>query len=213
LIGINVPLKGFLKDFFFGCQVTGEVPLTPRPLAILREEHRQMGKLLDLLERQVGLADKGLEPDCELLIEIADYFRSFPDLYHHPKEELIIDYLEACKAPHVEELRHLRGEHEECSHELSRFCRALIDLLMEPEQGRAAFAAAARAFLSGERRHMAWEEERFFEIAEVGLSAKDWGEIETKIGRLRYPGFEREALSRFNVLGRELARGWSRPTP
>jgi hypothetical protein len=58
---------------------------------------------------------------------------------------------------------------------------------------------------------MAWEEERFFEIAEVGLSAKDWGEIEIKIGRLRNPVFEREALARFSALGRELARGWSRP--
>jgi hemerythrin-like domain-containing protein len=196
---------------FFGCQVTQEVPLTPRPLAILREEHRQMARLLDLLERQIDLTDKGLEPDSELLIEIADYFRSFPDLYHHPKEELIIDYLEARKAPRADELAHLRDEHEECSRELSRFCRAVVDLLIEPQKGRAAFARVAHAFLSGERRHMAWEEERFFEIAEVGLGPDDWAEIEAKIGRLRYPAFEREALSRFNTLGRELARGWSRP--
>lgn len=165
-----------------------------------------MAKLLDLLERQTDLLEQRREPDCELLTEIADYFRSFPDLYHHPKEELIIDYLEARKAPHVEELFHLRAEHEEGSQELSRLSRALVGLLMEPEKGRAAFLATARTFLSDERRHMAWEEERFFEIAEVGLGPGDWSEIETKIGRLRYPVFEREAMSRFGAVGRELAR-------
>lgn len=164
-----------------------------------------MAKVLDLLERQIGLLEQGREPDGELLTEITDYFRSFPDLYHHPKEELIIDCLEARQAPHVEELFHLRTEHAEGSQELSRLCRALVGFLMEPEKGRAALLAIARTFLSDERRHIAWEEERFFEIAEVGLGPDDWSEIEVKIGRLRYPVFGREAMSRFGAMGRELA--------
>jgi len=170
-----------------------------------------MARILDLLEGQTDRMRQGLEPNYELLIEIAEYFRSFPDLYHHPKEELIIDYLLIRQAPGAAELQRLTLEHEEGSNELSRFCRTLIYLLMEPERGRADFLEASQVFLEQERRHVTWEDERFFEIAEAGLAKADWTEIEVKIARLRYAVFEREALSRFTLLGKALERSHKQP--
>lgn len=185
--------------------------MMPHALEVLRQEHRQMSRLLDLLERQLDLMATGAAPDTELLTEICDYFRSFPDLYHHPKEELIIRRLLERDAPGASELAVLTGEHEDGSQDLSRLSRALVDMLMEPETRRSAFESTARAFLDSERRHMAWEDGRFFEIAESGLDASDWSEIDAKIGRLKYPAFERAAEARFKAMGNVLER-WRTPT-
>ena len=180
--------------------------MVPRALESLRQEHRHMQKLLDLLGRQIGLVAEGREPDTELVFEIADYFRSYPDLYHHPKEDLIARVLMARLPAAAEELGGLDAEHEEGSHELIRFCHALVDFSMNPENGRDAFLTAARAFHGHECRHMAWEEERFFATAEQALLEEDWLEIDARLARLTVPDFKNDMRARFSRLGRELDR-------
>ena len=165
-----------------------------------------MQKLLDLLGGQIVLVSEDREPDTELLFEIADYFRSYPDLYHHPKEELIVRMLQARVPAAAEELEGLEADHEEGSQDLIRFCHALVDFSMNPETGREAFLAASLAFFDHESRHMVWEEERFFTTAEHALLDEDWKEIDARLARLKVPDFENDARARFSRLGRELGR-------
>lgn len=178
--------------------------MAPYPIEVLRHEHRKMTRLLDLLERQLVLLENGRMPDYELLTEIVDFLRTFPDLYHHPKEDLIIRAIGEQSREAEAELRLLEAEHEEGSRELQRFSRALIDMLMEPEARRDRFLSIARTFLDHERRHMAWEEGRFFELAETLLTDDDWSEISTKFRRLTDPCFERESQFRFERVCREI---------
>lgn len=170
-----------------------------------------MQKLLDILDCQVTIMVNGGQPDYGLLIEIAGFFRNFPDLFHHPKEELILRYLIQRKAPGVEHLLGLTGEHEEGSIELSRFTHMLVDLLMEPVAAREAFVAAATSFIANERRHIEWEEQRFFEIASTGLGANDWSEIREKIDRLKEPVYANFAGAHMPRLAADIER-WRHPS-
>ena len=185
--------------------------MSPCVLETLRQEHRDMTKLLNLLERQIALVVQAREPDYELLLQIADYFRSFPDLYHHPKEDLILQHLTAKYPSAAEELQALEGDHEMGSRALANFSRALVDMVLNPDLRRDRFLEAAKWFLDNERRHMAWEDERFLEIAESQLTPEDWSAIDAKCQRLGNPGFEREAHLRFCRVGRELAGWWHQP--
>ena len=180
--------------------------MAPRALESLRQDHRYMQKLLDLLGRQINLVAEDREPDSEILFEIADYFRSYPDLYHHPKEDLIAHMLMARLPAAADELGGLDAEHEEGSHELIRFCHSLVDFSMDPEKAREPFLAAARAFHDHERRHMAWEEERFFATAEHALLNEDWAEIDARLARLKVPDYNNDMRARFSALSRELGR-------
>ena len=180
--------------------------MVPQALVTLRQEHRQMTKLLELLARQIALVAEGREADTVLLFEIADYFRSYPDLYHHPKEDLIADKLRVRIAGAAEALERLGAEHEGGSQALIRFCHALVDFSMNPTTTRAPFLAASRNFLDGERLHMAWEEERFFPTAEAALHDEDWIEIDSCLARLKIPDFQNDARARFARLGAELKR-------
>jgi len=178
--------------------------MAPYPIEVLRQEHRKMARLLDMLERQLDLLANDRLPDYELLTEIADFLRTFPDLYHHPKEDLIVRTVAGRSREAGAELRLLEAEHEEGSRELVRFSRALIDMLMEPESRRERFIKVASAFLNHERRHMAWEEAHFFELAETHLTDQDWAMIGAKFRRLVDPCFERESQFRFERVCREI---------
>ena len=55
-------------------------------LRVLRQEHADVARLLDMVEAQLG-GDGA--PDFALLTGILDYFLTYPDQYHHPKKDLI----------------------------------------------------------------------------------------------------------------------------
>ena len=59
----------------------------------LREDHRNMAVILDLLEGVVQQASAGKDPDFELVGEIMRYMTVYPDAVHHPKEDVIYDRL------------------------------------------------------------------------------------------------------------------------
>src|SRR5919109_3745806 len=110
-----------------------------RALEELRAERRTMRKFLDLLQQQVELIAEDRQPDRELLLEIAEYFRGYPDLVHHPKEELILRRAVQRNAAAAGELAALEALHEASSRELARFSRAVVRLLLDPETGQDQF--------------------------------------------------------------------------
>jgi hemerythrin-like domain-containing protein len=57
-------------------------------IEILRQEHRNIEKLLRVLERELNVFDRGERPDYEVVLAVIDYFKDYPDICHHPKEDL-----------------------------------------------------------------------------------------------------------------------------
>ena len=175
-------------------------------LDVLHQEHRTIARMLDLFERQVVLIEKGREADPEILKDVIDYFRTFPDVYHHPKEDLIVRYIARRDPSAASALASLAEEHEAGSSDLVDLTRALVEMLLEPETASARFVDLARHFLDNERRHMAWEDGNFFDIAAATLTAEDWSEIERRFARLGAPRFEHRARDRFEHIGEGLPR-------
>ena len=175
----------------------------------LRVEHRFMSKLLDMLQDQVRLVAEDKSPDSELLLEIAQYFTGFPDLFHHPKEDLIFSRLAALHPEALETVQALASDHEEGGRELKRFIRAVIRLILDPEADQDRFLSAALAFMESERRHMAWEENSFFKIAEKALSPRDWEEIDARLRAFIDPICQREARTRYDRIDHAY-RAWQR---
>ncbi len=62
---------------------------------LLRQEHRNMEKLLLVLEQELSVFDWAERPDYEVVWKIISYFKVYPDAYHHPQEDLIFKKVEA----------------------------------------------------------------------------------------------------------------------
>lgn len=56
---------------------------------LLLREHRNIDLLLVALQRELEIFEKGIRPDYEVIRAIISYFEVYPELYHHPQEDLI----------------------------------------------------------------------------------------------------------------------------
>ena len=63
----------------------------------LHQDHLNLAKVLRLLEKQLADVRAGEHIDLNALSEVVDYVESYPDLFHHPRENVIFSvYLERC---------------------------------------------------------------------------------------------------------------------
>ncbi len=66
-------------------------------LAELRQDHRNMSLMLNLLELESNRLFEGEDTDFELLQDIMHYMTVYPDVVHHPKEDRIYAELKAVR--------------------------------------------------------------------------------------------------------------------
>ena len=62
-----------------------------RVLDELRRDHRNMAKILAIVEGQARLIREGRIADLDLVERAMDYSLGYPDLCHHPKDDLILE--------------------------------------------------------------------------------------------------------------------------
>lgn len=160
-----------------------------------------MAMLLDLVESQVAAARTGAAPDFGLIKAILDYFLVYPDLHHHPKEDLIGLRLRVRDRAKAEAVERLLAGHEDIAVLTRRFARATVDQLLNPGALESQwFASMGREFVDINRRHMAEEEEHFFPLAEKVLTREDWAAINARVSDPEDPLFGRALERRFQGL-------------
>ena len=172
----------------------------------LRSEHKTTARMLDLLDRQITLFEDAQRPDYDLLKDVIDYFLTYPDLYHHPKENLILDALRKRDPQMAAPVGDIDKEHAEISARLHAFAHAVVEVLMEMEVSRDRFVEIARDFIDDQRRHMIKEEQVFFPAALEALSDKDWEEIDKKVSHFEDPLTATESELKFDSLRQMLRR-------
>ena len=176
----------------------------PEVLHQLREEHRNIARVLNALEHQLAIFDRGERPDYDVLEAAAEYFTEFPDRCHHPKEDLIFRKLKKRDPTAVESIADLELEHQRIAGLADQFRQAVRNVLQEIEVPREAFDAVLRHFIRDQRRHMSMEQEHFFPLALRVLSAEDWAEIDGQVTKEDDPLFGVEASRPYEGLLRHI---------
>lgn len=173
-------------------------------LQILRREHVNTAALVRTLEWQVAQFEKGERPDYDVIRATLEYFLSFPDLYHHPKEDLVLAKLAERDPGTVDKIGDLRQEHEKLaarSRELAEGLRAVLD---EAQVPRELFLEWAHTFIRLQWEHMKMEEEFFFPAAEKKLTAADWEDLRKRMVQDEDPLFGERVGERFETLHRKI---------
>lgn len=149
----------------------------------LREDHRNMERLLDVLESQMEIFRRGEAPDYEVLTQTIEYCLNYPDRYHHPKEDLLYRCLADKGTHHLQDVGDLVAAHGELTSLTQRMAAAVDSILRESEVERRAVVNVTEAFIRAYRQHIAAEDRAFFPLAERLLDEEDWREIETAAKR------------------------------
>ena len=97
----------------------------------LQKDHLNAAKLLDLLEAQIGTLHDGETPDYLLMFDVMCYMRHYPDLFHHPKEDLIFEKLKE-RDPSVRPIvDNLMEEHKALAEKGVQFFESLQTVVSE----------------------------------------------------------------------------------
>ena len=81
-------------------------------IQILLEEHRNIDKLLLVLEHELEVFDRSEEPDYEILQAVIQYFQDYPENCHHPKEDMVFEKLKLRDPTAAERIGDVEAEHE-----------------------------------------------------------------------------------------------------
>ena len=163
----------------------------------LREDHRNMAVVLDLLDELVVQMDAGKNPDFELFDEIMRYMTVYPDAVHHPKEDVVYEQLRQNRPDLSEHLDHVPDDHNDIAH--------LSSLLRDEVEAINAGAAVRRekmiedtaAYVKRLRNHMQWEEQDLFKRIDKMLDAEPQTIDVSKYEHIKDPVFELEIEAGF----------------
>ncbi|MGA8001081.1 MAG: hemerythrin domain-containing protein [Pseudolabrys sp.] len=182
-----------------------------RLIEILLEEHRNIEKLLHVLEQELDVFDRTESPDYEILRTIVEYFQDYPESYHHPKEDIVFEKLKLRDPSAVARIGDVEAEHQLETQRLRRFAQAINDILAGREYPRRSFHNVVRDFIDHQRQHMHKEEQLLYPAAIKGLRAEDWVEIDARLNNKKDPLFDRVAEKKFDAL-RQTILQWERET-
>jgi hemerythrin-like domain-containing protein len=166
----------------------------------LREDHRNMSIVLDLMDDLVEQMEAGKVPDFELFDEIMRYMTVYPDAVHHPKEDIVYEQLRSKRADLAEDLDHVPDDHSDIAH--------LGTLLRDEIEAIIAGAAVRRekmiedtsAYILRLRNHMRWEEEDLFRRIDKMLDDDPRPVDISDLGHIKDPVFELEIEAGFRRL-------------
>ena len=173
-------------------------------IEVLRQEHRNIEKLLQVLEQELSVFDRGARPEYEVIVRVFDYFQEYPDSCHHPKEDMIFDKLKSRDPAAAEKIGDLHAEHEEEAGRLRRAAVAVDRVLGDQDLLREAVGEIVRDFIVHEREHMKMEELIFFPTALDALQPTDWADIALKLADRCDPLNGPDLEQKFGMLRRKI---------
>ncbi len=155
----------------------------------LKQEHLHSGRLACLIDSQLALFHVAERPDYDLLLDAMEYMTHYPDVFHHPKEDVLFRQL-MLKAPSLRPLAdRLLAEHQALWQAGADFLvslQAVVDGQILP---REEIERRGRDYIALLYRHMQAEEREVFPQALEVLDQHDWEFIDKAVGRIEDPVF------------------------
>ena len=143
----------------------------------LTADHAHIGRLLELFEEQVQLIHAGQNPDASLMQDIMGYMTHYPDLIHHPLEELVFEHILKRDPGAREILQSLHNQHDELAHAGHDLKMCVDSLESESLVRRDVLDKLSSDYLCALKQHMRDEEEHAFPLARSLLDASEWDVI------------------------------------
>src|ERR1700739_3837156 len=102
-------------------------------IEILRQEHRNIEKLLLVLERELDVFARGDRPDYEVVHAVIAYFQVYPDTCHHTLEDMIFEKLRVRYVAAAAQIGYLAADHRSGAERLRRVAQAVASVLADQE--------------------------------------------------------------------------------
>jgi hemerythrin-like domain-containing protein len=177
-----------------------------KDIRTLQDEHKNFGKLLDLLGSQLQRFHQGQRPNYELMQDIMYYMTRYSDHFHHPKEDLIFNKLLEHEASIWPIVGDLLAQHRTIVELGVNLYREISAIVSEAILARTTITESCQGYIDGMRHHMSIEEEQLFPLADTLLLEEDWTEINAVMTAGMDPLFGKVVEERYQTLLKEITK-------
>ncbi|HJP35181.1 MAG: hemerythrin domain-containing protein [Gammaproteobacteria bacterium] len=172
----------------------------------IHQDHRNMSRLLDVLDKEVGDLAAGDDHDYALMSDVVSYFNHYPARFHHPYEDELFGWIsgeQPVLAGLVEELRLEHASQAKLGREVSMFLKAIQAGHMVP---RDKVVSRLTDYIKVQRRHIDKEEGKLLKGTEELLADHHMIEIPIPDRSELDPLFGDEIDIAFSALAEALER-------
>mgnify|MGYP001826603734 CR=1 FL=1 len=173
----------------------------------LRAEHRHIATVMQLFADQLKAIEEGQLVDTHVVYEIMDYMVTWPDRYHHPREDLIYGRVAELDSKAADEVDTLQRDHDRTA---VRGREVLKDIegWRDGEVSGAVLVKRGREYIDHMYEHMNVEEKVVFPHIESVLTLEDWRELaeDDHLRAVADPVFGPRVQREFRNMTRKLRR-------
>ena len=169
----------------------------------LRGDHRNMVMLLDLLGAEIDRLAASVEPDYDVVRDIMLYVTEYPDVVHHPKEDIIYRHLKSLRPEICTELERVETDHQNIKESGLKLRNSVEAISIGANLNRDELIEKFHHYVEQFREHMYWEETELFSLVDELRHFGDWSEVVLKNNEISDPLFGSRVERKY---GRLLAR-------
>ena len=176
---------------------------TPQVIATLQHEHRYFESILDVLDEQAAKLASG-ECDFYLLQDVLHYMVSYPDVYHHPREDLIFERLLRADVTSQNAVQSLIDGHKEIYKHTNRLLKMIDRIVDGGSPNTDTLQTSLNRYASEHRKHIKTEDTIVFPAAVEMFTPHDWAAINSAARHNQDPLFGRAVKRRYHRLAENL---------
>ncbi len=151
--------------------------MSAQPLMMtLRAEHTHMATIMQLFAEQLTAIEGGELVDTHVVYEIMDYMVTWPDRFHHPREDLIYNRVAEVDAGAADDVDTLQRDHDHTG-KVGRSLLRDIGRWRLGEISGTVVVKSGRGYIDHIHEHMNLEEKLVFPRIEATLTLQDWREL------------------------------------
>jgi hemerythrin-like domain-containing protein len=155
----------------------------------LRGDHRNMVMLLDLLGAEINRLATSGEPDYDLVRDIMLYVTEYPDVVHHPKEDIVYRHLKSLRPEIHTVLERVETDHQYIKESGLKLRNGIEAISIGANLSRDGLIEKLYHYMDQHRDHMYWEEINLFSLADELQHYGDWSEVVLKNNEISDPLF------------------------
>ena len=140
------------------------------------------------------------------MLDIMFYMTHYPDVMHHPKEDLAFARIRKREVSAGPIIDRLAEQHARLKEDGNGLAIALDDIVSGAITLREHVEAPGRAYIAAFRSHMDSEETAILPLAAKLLRDADWAAIDAAIFKLDDPLFGKNSEPRYAALRQQIAR-------
>jgi hemerythrin-like domain-containing protein len=160
-----------------------------RCLEELHKDHLNLSRVLQVLEQQLRSLEGEGTVDLHVMGEIVEYVQSYPDLIHHPQEDVILQVYRDRYPENAGVIDQVMGEHGELRVRTLELKEALQQCWQDSPVPRDRMVEMIADYLRLQWDHLNLEEGEVYRLLEAGLTATDWDRIDHSLPRGADPLF------------------------